>query len=56
MNYYERIQKSIDYIESLVLHNEWLKQLKCPVIRIEGEQSTKERIDIAMSEIYNGVN
>jgi adenylate kinase family enzyme len=38
-------------MRSLALHNEWLKQLKCPVIRIEGEQTTEERIEIAMNEI-----
>ncbi len=39
-------------MRSLALHNEWLKQLKCPVIRIEGEQSIEERFDIAMNEIW----
>lgn len=38
-------------MRSLALHNEWLKQLKCPVIRIEGEQTTEERIEVAMNEI-----
>lgn len=41
-------------MRSLALHNEWLKQLKCPVIRIEGEQTTEERLEIAISEIYDG--
>lgn len=41
-------------MRSLALHNEWLKQLICPVIRIDGEQSTEERIEIAKREIYNG--
>lgn len=40
-------------MRSLALHNEWLKQLKCSVIRIEGDQSIEERIEICMSEIYN---
>ena len=40
-------------MRSLTLHKEWLKQLKCPVIRIEGEQSTEERIEIAMREIVD---
>jgi len=38
-------------IRSLVMHNEWLKRLKCPVIRIEGEQSIEERVAIVMSSI-----
>ncbi len=43
-------------MRSLALHNEWLKKLRCPVIRIEGEQSTEERIEIAMREIYDAPN
>ena len=43
-------------MRSLALHNEWLKQLKYPVIRIEGEQSTEERIEIAMKKIYDDAN
>jgi len=38
-------------MRSLALHNEWLKQVKCPIIRIEGEQSNDERIEISLSQI-----
>lgn len=38
-------------MRSQALHNEWMKQLKCPVVRIEGVQSIDERIEIAMREI-----
>jgi thymidylate kinase len=38
-------------IRSLYVHNEWLKKLKCEVIRIEGEQSVKESMDIVMNKL-----
>lgn len=38
-------------MRSLTLHNEWLKCLKCPVLRIEGVQSKEERVEIALKEI-----
>lgn len=36
---------------SLLMHNEWLKRMKCPVLRIEGGQSTEERLRIALQAI-----
>lgn len=41
-------------MRSLALHNEWMKRLKCPVIRIEGAQSIKERVEIVLREICDG--
>lgn len=38
-------------MRSLALHNEWLKRLKCPVVRIEGDYSIDERVKIAMEKI-----
>lgn len=40
-------------MRSLALHNKWMKRLKCPVVRIEGEHSTEERIDIAVEKILD---
>ena len=36
---------------SLLMHNEWLRHMKCPVLRIEGVQSTEERLRIALQAI-----
>ena len=38
---------------SLLMHNDWLRQINCPVLRIEGAQSSEESIAIAMREIMN---
>lgn len=38
---------------SLLMHNEWLKKMKCPVIRIEGVQSPEERLRIALEAVTN---
>ncbi|QNU66014.1 AAA family ATPase [Ruminiclostridium herbifermentans] len=38
-------------MRSLYVHNEWLKRLKCDVIRIEGMQSVKESMNIVMNKI-----
>lgn len=39
-------------IRSLALHNEWMKQLKCPVLRIEGDQTIDERVAAALEQIH----
>ena len=38
-------------MRSLYVHNEWLKKLKCDVIRIEGEQSVKESMVLVMNKL-----
>lgn len=38
-------------VRSLALHNDWLRLIKCPVLRIEGGQSLNERITIALQAI-----
>ncbi|MDZ4710238.1 MAG: AAA family ATPase [Saprospiraceae bacterium] len=36
---------------SLAVHNQWIKLLNCPVLRIEGEIPLNERIDLVLYEI-----
>lgn len=38
---------------SLAMHNQWLQRLKCPVLRIEGDQSLEERAKIAIEAILD---
>lgn len=40
-------------MRSLALHNEWMKRLKCSVVRIEGEHSTEDRIDIVVENMLD---
>jgi adenylate kinase family enzyme len=37
-------------------HEEWMKQLKCPVIRIEGDLSSEKRIELVLKELNNLYN
>jgi len=38
-------------VRSLELHNQWLKKLNCPILRIEGENTLEERMSIALEAI-----
>lgn len=38
-------------MRSLAAHTAWLNQLECPVVRVEGVQSIKERIQLVVREI-----
>lgn len=40
-------------MRSKATHEEWMKHLKCPVIRIEGDLTTEERIEVVLREISN---
>lgn len=43
-------------IRSKVLHEEWMSGLSCPVLRIEGEQNVKERVDIVLNYLHNNIH
>lgn len=38
-------------MRSRVLHEEWLSEIECPIIRIEEDISTNERIKIIFKEL-----
>jgi adenylate kinase family enzyme len=40
-------------MRSKATHEEWMKQLKCPIIRIEGDLSSKERIELVLNALSN---
>jgi adenylate kinase family enzyme len=39
------------YMRSKSLHSIWLSNLSCPVLRIEGDKTVEERLNIVLSEI-----
>ncbi|MFW6022720.1 MAG: AAA family ATPase [Halanaerobiaceae bacterium] len=36
-------------IRSKLLHEQWMKNLSCPVLRIEGSQTVQQRVDIILN-------
>lgn len=36
---------------SLTIHNQWIKKLTCPVLRIEGDTTVSERVALVLDEI-----
>ena len=43
-------------IRSKALHEEWLSSLKCPIVRLEGDLSVKERVDCVVNKIWRNGN
>lgn len=54
-NWAERYDEAGLEMRSKMLHEDWLSRLKCPVIRIEGDISTDERIEIIIQELKNQI-
>lgn len=38
-------------VRSKVLHEEWMSALKCPIVRIEGDLSVRERVEVVLNYI-----
>lgn len=36
-------------VRSKTLHEQWLDELSCPILRIEGDYSTEERIEMVLN-------
>ncbi|OKP77875.1 hypothetical protein A3844_29205 [Paenibacillus helianthi] len=39
-------------VRSRILHEEWMSQLQCPVLRLEGDMTVEERVEAVLKE-YN---
>ncbi len=37
---------------SITTHHNWMKKLKCPVIKIEGDTTVEERVQIVINQIH----
>ncbi|CAM4063429.1 AAA family ATPase [Saccharibacillus endophyticus] len=38
-------------VRSLQLHERWMKDLKCPILKIEGVHSVEERVELVLSKL-----
>lgn len=36
-------------VRSKVLHEEWMSELECPILRIEGDLTVRERVDVVLA-------
>ena len=62
---YEKSQAFLDWaasyddggleMRSRWLHEQWLSTLSCPIVRLEGEQSTAEQIEVLMVALDRGL-
>lgn len=40
-------------VRSKILHEHWMSNLECPILRIEGDHTVKERIKIVLDYLNN---
>ncbi|MNU07774.1 hypothetical protein D3C72_2535190 [compost metagenome] len=38
-------------VRSKVLHEEWMCALKCPILRIEGDLTVQERVEVVLNDL-----
>ena len=41
-------------MRSMKMHIEWMKKIKSPILKIEGDTSVSERVGLVKNELQNG--